>query len=250
VGAASDHVCHLPDPRLPPHPGSVPHPRQATLATTRSLRALRAAASMLLLGSVTGCGFILTQGPPEGHAQMDYFSCTESNAGPIIDIVWGGLNVLGALVVAADPGDYRDSDAAIVGGLLWGALSGSAAAVGFGKTRRCRSAKQQLAQRLGPNAPPGPSTGPSGGRPVQAVVVEPARRTLAVGERVQLVATAHDSSGRTVDDRSFVWSSSNDAIASVGAAGLVTANAPGSAVIAARSGDALGTASIDVVLRE
>lgn len=43
------------------------------------------------------CGFVFSQGPPTGHEQMESFTCTESNAGPILDIVWASLNVLGAL---------------------------------------------------------------------------------------------------------------------------------------------------------
>ena len=52
------------------------------------------------------CGFIFSHGPPEGHEQMDYFVCTESNAGPIIGPTCGGLLVFAALSAAADPGLY------------------------------------------------------------------------------------------------------------------------------------------------
>src|SRR5436190_17333986 len=63
----------------------------------------------LLCALLTGCGFVLTKGPPTGHEQMLAFSCTESNAGPILDIVWGSLNVLGAATAAADPEAYDNS---------------------------------------------------------------------------------------------------------------------------------------------
>jgi uncharacterized protein YjdB len=42
----------------------------------------------------------------------------------------------------------------------------------------------------------------------------------------------------------FAWSSSNDAIASVSSAGLVTAHGPGTVVIAANTSNVVGTASI------
>ena len=79
---------------------------------------------------------------------------------------------------------------------------------------------------------------------VMSVVITPAADTLAVGAQRQLVAVAHSSSGATLADRMFTWSSSNDAIASVSNAGLVTAHAPGSVVIAANTNNVVGTAAI------
>ena len=46
----------------------------------------------------SGCGFVITNGPPANHATMPYFSCTESKAGPILDVVLG----------RAQPGGRRD----------------------------------------------------------------------------------------------------------------------------------------------
>jgi hypothetical protein len=214
---------------------------------------LRTAASLLLLPlSVSACGFIFSHAPPDGHERMEYFSCTEGNAGPIIDIIWGSLNVLGALVVASDPDAYDTPGATIASGLVWGVLSGSAAGVGFNKSRKCRAARQQLAERQaqgrGPLRQPQADV-PAGAPTVEAVVVSPHLDTLAVGERVQLVATAHNSSGGAIPNRAFSWSSSNDAIASVGSAGLVTAHATGSVVIAARTENVVGTSTLVVVSR-
>ena len=111
------------------------------------------ACTVLLPLSASACGFIFSHGPPEGHENMTYFSCTESNAGPILDIIWGALNVLGAISVASDPSSYDSPDQTIAVGLAWGAVSAPAAAVGFNKSRRCRDAKQQLAARQA-HAPP------------------------------------------------------------------------------------------------
>ncbi len=214
----------------------------------RVIRLTTAAGLLLLPISICACGFIFSHGPPDGHERMDYFSCTESNAGPIIDAIWGGLNVLGALVIAGDPAAYDNPDATIASGLVWGVVSGSAAAVGFNKSKKCRVAKQQLAQRQAQGrVAPQPQAEPAAEQIVQAVAVSPQADTLAVGERVQLTATAHSSSGAPIPNRLFTWSSSNDAIASVGAAGLLTAHATGSVVIAARTGSVVGTASVIVV---
>lgn len=200
--------------------------------------ATRLLATGLLALSLSGCGFLLTNGPPPGHEQLVSFSCTDDNAGPVLDIVWGSLNVLGALAIASDRAAYDNPDLSIASGLAWGLFSGFSAATGFKKTRDCRQALAQLAARSPAAAPP-PDT-----LAIQAVVLTPADDTIGVGERVQLVARAHSSSGAAIERRTYTWSSSNDAIASVSAAGLVTAHAPGSVVIAANTANVVGTARI------
>ncbi len=194
---------------------------------------------------VSGCGFLISQGPPTGHEQMAAFSCTESNTGPTLDLVWAGLNVLGAVAASSDPNAYDNPDQIVAVGVGWGVLSSVSAASGFHKSKECRRALQQLAARHGGVPAPGsPVIAPFGPVIVQVVDVAPAADTLAVGERVQLVATAHGSSGAVILNREFAWSSSNDAIASVSNAGLVTAHAPGVVVIAANTNNVVGTASI------
>lgn len=195
-----------------------------------------------LLMFVSGCGFVLSKGPPRGHETTDYFTCTESNTGPILDIVWGGLNVLGAVIAAAEPDPYGDRGPAVAVGLGWGVLSGFSAASGFKKSEQCRTAKKQLAERLRLGRPVVPAVVTV----VQSVVITPAADTLATGGTRQLVASAHDSSGAGIPGRAFVWSSSNDAIASVSAAGLVTAHAVGTVIIAANTSGSVGTARIVV----
>jgi len=200
--------------------------------------------SSLLLA---GCGFVISQGPPTGHEQLDAFSCTESNAGPTLDIVWASLNVLGAVAAASDPSAYDNSGQIVAVGLAWGVFSSFSAASGFNKSKRCRAALLELAARQAQRrANPSGLTLPTEVPSVQAVMVTPPEDTLAVGERVQLVASAHSSSGIVVPNRDFMWSSSNDAIASVSNAGLVTARAAGTAVIAANTGNVVGTARIMV----
>lgn len=205
------------------------------------------ALAVTLVATTEGCGLLIVKGPPVGHEQMDYFTCTEGDAGPILDLVWGGLNVVGALVCASDPDAYENSSACIIGGFGWGAISGTSAAVGFGKTKKCRDAIQQLADRQAQQRTQG------GAQPVdiqvQSVVLIPGTDTLAVGETLQLTASAYNSSGAIIPNRMFTWSSSNDAIASVNAAGTVTAHATGQVVVAARTGNVVGTAELVVVVR-
>ena len=177
---------------------------------------------------------------------MGAFYCTESDVGPALDIVWGGLNLLGALAIASDPDAYVEPTTGIVVGLSWGVISGAAAAVGFGRSKRCREAKMLLAQRQAqsvarPAAPPAEMA-------IASVVVDSPRDTIEVGEQVQLVATAYHSSGVSVPT-GFRWSSSNDAIAAVSVAGLVSATAPGTVVIAANGSNVVGTTTLVVVPR-
>ena len=201
----------------------------------------------LLSPPLAGCGFIFSKGPPTGHEQMESFSCVESNAGPTLDIVWASLNVLGAVAAASDPSAYENSGQIVAVGIGWGVLSSFAAASGFSKSKQCRRALQQLAER---NAQRRVNTTgvvvPTDLPFVQAVVVNPSDDTLTVGQRRQFVASAHGSSGAVIPNREFMWSSSNDAIASVSNAGFVTANAAGTVVIAANTGNVVGTARVVV----
>lgn len=201
-----------------------------------------------LLSAVTGgCGFVFTHAPPVRHYEMDYFACTENNAGPIIDLVWAGLNGLGTLAVMSDPDAYDNSDVAIGSGAVWTVLSSVAAVTGFGKTKRCRIARQELAERQAQLRDVGRGS-PTGEQIVQVVVVTPAVDTIVIGERVQLVATALNASGSSDADKMFRWSSSNDAIASVNS-GLVTSHASGEVVIAANANNIVGTAHIVVLVQ-
>ena len=206
---------------------------------------VRVARSVALLASVVllnGCGLILVQPPPSAHADMDYFSCTESNAGPVLDIVWAGLNFVGALAAAAEPNAYANAQQIQVVGFSWTLVSSVSAGVGFSKTRRCREARATLASRL---AGRGPDAGIAGAI-VTAVVVAPGTDTMLVGEQRQLRVAAFNASGGPVGNRTYRWSSSNDAIASVDNAGLVTARAVGTVVIAANTGNVVGVAAITV----
>ena len=78
-------------------------------------QSLRAIAFLGLVPAATGaCGFIFSHAPPAGHEQMDYFTCTESNAAPIIDVI----DVIWAFVI--------QSDIPIASRLVFAGLSGVA----------------------------------------------------------------------------------------------------------------------------
>lgn len=81
---------------------------------------------------------------------------------------------------------------------------------------------------------------------VSAVHVNPTGHVLNVGHSKQLVATPVTSSGRIVGDRAPTWTSSNPAVATVDANGMVTAVAGGSTTITASVGTVSGEATLTV----
>jgi uncharacterized protein YjdB len=89
-----------------------------------------------------------------------------------------------------------------------------------------------------------PITGPS--KPVASVEVTPASAGITAGQTVPLTATLKDRKGKTLSGPAVSWSSSNTAVATVDANGVVLAVAAGPATITATSEGQSGTAAITV----
>ena len=73
-----------------------------------------------------------------------------------------------------------------------------------------------------------------------SIVVSPPTVTIALSDTLRLVAGAFDENGHAVEGAEFTWSSSNAAVATVNASGLVRSVAEGAATITATSGSAAG----------
>ncbi len=82
--------------------------------------------------------------------------------------------------------------------------------------------------------------------PVASVSVSPATASVAAGSTLQLTATPRDANGNAVSGRAVSWQTSNSAVATVSATGLVKGVAVGSATITATSEGKNGTAVITV----
>lgn len=82
--------------------------------------------------------------------------------------------------------------------------------------------------------------------PVASVTVSPASGDLEVGKTLQLEATLKDADGAVLEGRTIEWTSSNPAVATVSATGLVKAVASGTAVIRASSEGKSAEATITV----
>lgn len=87
--------------------------------------------------------------------------------------------------------------------------------------------------------PPGPS-------PVVTVAVAPLSAQLEAGTALPLVATLRDYAGNVLSDRDIVWSSTDNAVATVSPLGVVTALRSGTAVIEAVSETRRGTFALSV----
>jgi len=82
--------------------------------------------------------------------------------------------------------------------------------------------------------------------PVATVSLTPVDDTVRVGEATQLTATTKDAAGNPLTGRVVTWTSSNTAVATVSATGLVTGVTDGPATITATSETRTATAAIRV----
>jgi uncharacterized protein YjdB len=82
---------------------------------------------------------------------------------------------------------------------------------------------------------------------VASVTVEPSKAEIPVGGTAHLAAITRDAAGNPLTGRPIAWSTSNERVATVDAAGVVTAHDPGSAIVSATSEGETGSA--DVLVR-
>ena len=81
---------------------------------------------------------------------------------------------------------------------------------------------------------------------VDRVVVEAPRTTLAVGDSVQLTATAYDASGNELTRIPFTWLSEQPQVLTVSATGSAKGRSQGASVVRATAGEKSGTLSLTV----
>src|SRR6266404_330753 len=83
--------------------------------------------------------------------------------------------------------------------------------------------------------------------PVARIDIEPLKNALTVGTTARLAAVARSAEGTPRSDVQLNWASSNADVASVDAAGMVMAIAPGQAKITATAGSGSGSVNVAVV---
>jgi hypothetical protein len=82
--------------------------------------------------------------------------------------------------------------------------------------------------------------------PVASVEVTPGAVELEAGATATLTAVLRDAAGNVLTGRQITWASSATGVATVDAAGVLTAVAPGAAIITASSEDRTGGANVEV----
>jgi hypothetical protein len=88
--------------------------------------------------------------------------------------------------------------------------------------------------------------GPVKPEEVESVVLSPTATSVEEGASAWFTATVTGSRGTVFTDRQVSWSSSNEAVATVGSTGRATTNAPGSVTITATVDGRSGTAQLTV----
>lgn len=88
--------------------------------------------------------------------------------------------------------------------------------------------------------------GTGSNRTVARVAVTASAATLEAGKTLQLVAVAYDRSNRALTGKTFSWSSSSDALATVAQDGMVTGRAAGPVTITAATEGVSGTLALTV----
>ena len=133
---------------------------------------------------------------------------------------------------------WSSSDAGVATVSAAGLVSGISA--GTATITAMSEGKTGTANMTVTSAPPPPPPA------VASVSVTPATASVTLGQTTQLTATPRDASGNALTGRVVTWASSNSAVASVNASGLVTGVAAGSATITATSEGKSGTSAITV----
>jgi uncharacterized protein YjdB len=82
--------------------------------------------------------------------------------------------------------------------------------------------------------------------PIAQIVVTPQSANLLAGQAVPFTATASDAAGNVLTGRTFVWSSSDDAVAVVSSSGRVQTLTAGTVIITASAEGKSGTATINI----
>lgn len=88
---------------------------------------------------------------------------------------------------------------------------------------------------------------PAGPSPVETVEVTSPAQSITAGQTAQLAVVMKDEDGEVLADRAVAWSTDRADVATVSAAGMVTAVAPGTAVVTATSEGKTGSVTLTIL---
>src|SRR5690606_17884829 len=205
-------------------------------------------ASGLVTGVATGTATITAaSGDKSGSAKVTV-TPSQSAAVARVEISPSAdtLDALGAKVQFA--ATAYDGDGAPVTGarITWASLNPNIATVDSMGNVTAKAVGAALIVAAAPCCGKADTAGVVVRQVVASVSVSPSSRSIAVAESYRLSAGAEDANGNPVPDATFVWTSSNNSVATVDGTGLVTGVSSGSATITATSGDKKASAQINV----
>ena len=109
---------------------------------------VRRLATVLLALSASGCGLLFVESPPPNHPDLEYFTCTESKALPMVDGIVFALNTFGLTQYFADPDAYPDvTSDALIAPIVWTVALLLGSVLGAKKVDKCREARLEFAER-------------------------------------------------------------------------------------------------------
>lgn len=197
-------------------------------------------ASVILAGTITGCG-----GGDNGGTGPDPNAVSSVVVAPPT----ASLNAVGATTTFS--AEARNSSGAVVSGksFTWTTDAGGVATVNpSGVVTAVGNGTATIRATVVGGTQSGTAS-VTVQQAVQAVAVTPATGTVVVGRTLLLTGSATDPGGAAVSPPpALTWSSSNTAVATVSTAGLVSGIAPGSANVTAASGAVSASAAITVQL--
>jgi len=201
------------------------------MTTTIRQLAIGIVAATLISTSVTACSDSNT--PAVTVAQVTLTPPTATvRAGETVALQARAVDSAGTTVVATTTWSTNNKSVATV------SSSGVVTALSAGDVRVAASV-------LGKSAVTSITVTP---RVVASVIISPATVSIRVGVTATLFAQTLDAEGAALTGRTIVWSSSNPAVASVNAQGIITAVAAGAATISATSEGRTGQVAVTVTL--
>ena len=198
-------------------------------------------ALLAAIGWVVACGDGTTEPPPPTPPPPDPPRATTLEVTP----AEAELTALGATVQFS--AEVRDQNGSVMTGAAVSWSSSNASVATVDASGLVAAAGNGTATITATSGSVSGSAAVTVAQAVGAVAVSPAAATLvARGDTVRLTAEATDANGHAVAGAEFEWSSSDVAVATVDASGLVTAAGNGTATIAATSGSVSGSAAVTV----
>src|SRR5690606_37894725 len=203
--------------------------------------------SGLVTGVAAGTATIAAaSGDESGSAEVTVTPSSSSVARVEISPSADTLDALGSKVQFSAKA-YDDDGAALNGArIAWTSLNPNIATVDSMGNVTAKAVGAALIVAAAPCCGKADTAGVVVRQVVASVSVSPSSRSIAVAESYRLSAGAEDANGNPVPNATFVWTSSNNSVATVDGTGLVTGVSSGSATITATSGDKKASAQINV----